>query len=170
MQKYDVPELAVTLNGLAEVFDKKPVPQKALEMWFETLKEFPAERVFGLLSNWPKAHVKFPAPAEVWKPLNEWGIDERGRAAERTRGKIVREYARMGATEQGARAMALIREMLSRPKPTSFEHWRKVMATPGLCDLSYEYAKKYLKAHEPKQDDEDFNKQVADIDSPCFHL
>lgn len=160
MQKYDVPALGEALNGLAEVFDKKAVPQKAFELWFETLKEFPAERVIGLLSNWPKGRGKFPVPSEIWKVLNEWAIDERERSNVSQKKQIQREYGQMGATPHGERALDLIKTMLATPKPTPLEHWRSVMATPGLCDLSYEYAKKYLKRHD------DFNKQVSDLDSP----
>lgn len=71
MQSLDLPQFVKELNALAEVFDKKPVTGRASEVWFDTLKEFPVERVLGLLIAWPKTHNKFPAPAEIWKACSE---------------------------------------------------------------------------------------------------
>jgi hypothetical protein len=144
MQKLDAPALAGALNALAETFDRKTIPPKALEMWFDTLREFPTEQVLPLLHSWPKIHGKMPVPSEVWKVLNERAVDEREQRLKAERTQREREYQRMGSTETTRRCLKLIYEMLTTPKITPIEHWRKVMETPGLQPISYEYARAAL--------------------------
>jgi hypothetical protein len=154
MQKLDAPQLGAILNGLAEVFGKTPVSPKGLEFWFETLREFPAEQVFPLLNYWPKQHGKFPVPADVWKVLNERAVEEREQRHRADKSQRERDYAHLGVTEHGRRCLKLIYDMLlSKPKPTPLEHWRKVMETPGLPEVSYEYARKALAILEPRERD-----------------
>jgi hypothetical protein len=71
MQKYDVQVLGQNLNALCEVFDKKPVPLKALEVWFDTLKEFQTQHVMDAVIGWPKTNNRFPTPADIWKQVRE---------------------------------------------------------------------------------------------------
>lgn len=141
MQKHDLENLASALNGLAEVFDKKPVTQKAVEIWFDTLREFAAERVIGLLLAWPKTHGKMPLPAELWKILNEYGIEERAKTHAAEKAQRVREYASMGATPHGKAALKLIYAILAKPKRTPTEHWEWVLSLPDAPDISKEYAR-----------------------------
>jgi hypothetical protein len=145
MQKHDLPALANSLNGLAEVFDRKAVTPKALEVWFETLREFYTERVAGLLTAWPKTHSKFPTPAEVWKVLNDFNVEERERTAKAEKTSVRRDYEHLARTPRGEECLVLISGALAGHKPTPIEHWRNVMATVGLHWISYEYATAALK-------------------------
>ncbi len=94
MQKLDLNALAGELNGLAETFERKAVTPKALEVWFDALREFPTEQVLALLHSWPKIHGKMPVPSEVWKVLNERAVDEREQRLESERVQREREYQR----------------------------------------------------------------------------
>lgn len=163
MKKYDLSQLSAALNRIAEVLERRPISQAALEVWFDALEEFPAERVLPMLAAWPKSHAKFPVPAEVWKALNESGIDEREKRVAAEKYRREREHSQFAATPEGKRTMAQVREILKASKPPPLEHWRNVMRTPGLCNLSHEYAQEYLKKHDPEfskerepgQDDEE---------------
>jgi hypothetical protein len=141
MQKHDATALATALNALAETFDRKAIPPRALEMWFDTLREFPTEVVLSLLHSWPKVHGKMPVPNEVWKALNERSIEDREQRNRAEKAQRERDYAHMSATPEGERCLSEIYRILTQPKPTPLEHWRKVMETPGLPFISYEYAK-----------------------------
>ncbi|HZR03670.1 MAG TPA: hypothetical protein VFA81_10915 [Burkholderiales bacterium] len=144
MQKLDAPALAAALNALAETFDRKVIPAKALEMWFDTLREFPTESVLSLLHSWPKVHGKMPVPNEVWKALNERAIEEREQRNRTEKAKREREYSNVSATPEGERCLSEIYRIVTLPKPTPLEHWRKVVDTPGLPFISYEYAKEAI--------------------------
>jgi hypothetical protein len=163
MQKYEAQTLAQNLNSLAEVFDKKPVSAKALEVWFDTLKEFPTERVMGLLINWPKAHGKFPTPAEVWKACNESSMSERESKASAERqvnaGPIV-----WPKTQHAQDCLRRMREMLTKPKRTPMQHWEWVISRAPKGSTGHQYAVEALvdlraragiTAREPGQDDEE---------------
>ena len=162
MNKIDAQTLAQNLNALAEVFDRKPVSAKALEVWFDTLKEFPTEKVMGKLINWPKSHVKFPAPAEVWKECNEYSIKEREDRNARERAENVREPR---ADDAVARAnIAKIKALLSRPRKTPIQYWEMVLREAPKGSLAESSAKECLKKlrgyvyeqeREPGQDDEE---------------
>jgi hypothetical protein len=153
MQKLDAPALAASLNALAETFDRKAIPPKALEMWFDTLREFPTEVVLALLHSWPKVHGKMPVPAEIWNLLNDRTVDAREQRLKAEKAERHRDYERLGATESGKGALKLIYDMLvGRPKPMPLEHWRKVMATPALPEISYEYARAALQRLERRED------------------
>lgn len=148
------------LNELAEVFDKKPVGEKAITVWFGVLREFPTERVCGVLIGWPKTHTKFPSPSEVWKAVNEIQINEREkRAAEENRDAGFQPGV---GGEQAEKFIAQMRQILKRPKWTPKEHWLHVLDTQPEGSIGHRYAKETLMKmgatqaeREPGQDDEE---------------
>ena len=128
MLKTDATILANQLNALAEVYGKAAVTAKALEVWFDALKEFPTERVMGILLGWPKMHQRFPSPSEVWKICNEEGTVQREEKAARERAENTSRRMPHMATERGRQIIAGIREMLKRPRMSPIEHWHCVLA------------------------------------------
>lgn len=160
----DLSTLRDRLSELAELFEKKPITDKALRVWFDVLKEFPIEKVAGLLISWPKSHTKFPAPAELWKSCNEIAIAQREKKAA--------EENRMGAFEPGvggakaAEFIAKMREILKQPAWTPEQHWRNNLKRFPKGHIGHEaaiyaLAKKGLidpkpqLEREPGQDDEE---------------
>lgn len=158
MQAYDNKVLGERLNELAEVFDKKPVSEKGLTVWFGVLREFPTERVCGVLIGWAKTHTKFPSPAEVWKAVNDISINDREKKAEQENKQEF--YPGVGG-EQAEKFIARMREVLKKPKWSPMDHWKRLLATAKPGSIGYEYATQVLKqknalpAREPRQDDED---------------
>ena len=166
MKKMDMDLLASQLNALAEVFDKKPVSLKGVEVWYDSLKDFPTERVMGVLIGWPKSHGKFPTPAEVWKLCTDHMISDNEKKA--------REEARMNASKQafnpgvgGAQAEKFIekmREILKRPKWTPAQHWQHVYETQPEDSIGRRYAEEVLRAkgllHEREVGEDDEPKAV----------
>lgn len=159
MQSYDNKVLGERLNELAEVFDKKPVSEKGLTVWFGVLREFPAERVCGVLIGWAKTHTKFPSPAEVWKTVNDISINDREKKAEQENKQEF--YPGVGG-EQAEKFIAQMREVLKRPKWAPMEHWKRLLKTAKPGSIGYEYATAALKQRhalpvdrEPGQDDEE---------------
>jgi hypothetical protein len=152
VQSIDLPQLVKELNGLAEVFDKKQITDKASKVWFDTLKEFPTERVLGILIGWPKTHNKFPAPSDVWKVCNESGIEEREHKA-RTEKAMEPKWER---TPQGALMLKKIKDIINKPARTPRQHWEHALITQRPGSIGFEYAKKVLKIEdrEPGEDDE----------------
>lgn len=145
MLNSDLSELAKRLNLLGEMLDRhKPLSEGAVLGWFDTLKEFETGAVFGLLGAWQKTHTKFPAPADVWKVLNEGASKRREDVAEAEKKMFADGLNRAMATPAGARSMKLIREILSRPKPSPREHWNRVMETEGLPPIAYKFAGDFL--------------------------
>jgi hypothetical protein len=153
MQKIDIQVLGQNLNSLAEVYEKKHVTSKALEVWFDTLKGFPTERIMGYLINWPKAHGKFPTPAEVWKLCNESSIEEREEKAKQERAFSAAPW--MGSTPEGRRLSALAREIFNRPKRTAKEHWQHVLATSPVGSIGHQYASEALKVKVEEREEEE---------------
>lgn len=151
MNKIDLQLLANQLNALAEVFEKKPVSPKGLEVWFDTLRDFPTDRVISMLIAWPRTHTKYPSPAEVWKAVNEISIDIREEKARHERALIAQEHRHMGATPQGRAIIKRVYEILSKPKITPRQHWERVLANPKAQHLAKEYAKEALKKWEPAE-------------------
>ena len=138
------------LGELADVFERKPVTDKALRVWFDTLREFPIDRVAGLLIGWPKTHNKFPTPADLWKVCNELGIDERERKA-----AIENREPEWEPSKRGEVFLQKMREILNRPTRTPRQHWEHVLKTQPAGSVGYEYAKQILKPdREPGSDDE----------------
>lgn len=120
----DIATLRDRLTELAELFERKPIGDKALRVWFDVLRDFPCEDVASILIAWPKTHVKFPAPAEVWKI-----------ASERMSHRIERQAALTAAAPAfhpgvgGAKAeefIARMRKTLKNPTLTPLEHWLRV--------------------------------------------
>lgn len=139
MQKFDAALLSTHLNALAETFDRKPVSPKALEVWFDTLREFPTERVMGLLIGWPKAHAKFPAPADIWKSANEICLADRERSAELQK-RVAREPLKFERTEAGRRAGIEVRKLLRSGRIKPLSHWKKVLVESRPESIGHRYA------------------------------
>lgn len=158
MQALDVPVMAAQLNALAEVFDKKPVSEKASMVWFDTLKDFKTEKVCSILIAWPKTHTKFPSPADVFKVCNEAASSEMEAKAQRDNRQEV-------TWEKSPRAMEFMAKMkatLKKPKPDPIEHWKHTYATQPKGSIGYRYAEEALKKknafvvdREPGSDDEE---------------
>ena len=140
MDKASAPQLASILNSLAEVFDRKPPTLKAVEIWFETLRDFETNRVFSVLNNWPKSNAKFPTPADVWKKVNEQKSVSTESALQAKKEGLDKAYSNVAATDYGRNKFAEIMEMLKRPKPTPRQHWKQVLSTDGLPDATYAFA------------------------------
>lgn len=161
MQKIDLQTLGETLNAMADATNGKPVSAKGLEVWFETLREFATHRVLGLLKDWPKSHAKFPAPSEVWRVLNEVGIEERQRLALAEKEQRKKEIEQMGRSPQGQRCLKMISDILSKPRPTPLVHWQRALFKSKPGTITHEYATAALKRlqprleREPGQDDEE---------------
>lgn len=117
MNKTDLQLFGGQLNALAETFDKKPVSVKAMEVWFETLKEFPTERVMDVVNHWAKYHGKFPTPAEVWKQVNERMIDVREEQTRIDKARFARETNDSWVTQQGSEIIAGIYQTLGVKMP-----------------------------------------------------
>lgn len=168
MHKNDMGQVGESLNSLAEVFGKPPVTVKALQVWYETIKEFEARQVLGLLNNWAKTHGRFPAPNELWKGCNEIASISREREAQADKEAVAKAWNGAERTEYGAQKMAEIREILSRPKPSPYEHWKRVLKTPGLPDVTYRAAEDFMARRatqgqaprEPGQDDEETHERT----------
>ena len=146
----DMLTLRDRLAELADVFERKPVTEKALKVWFDTLREFPIERVAGVLIGWPKSHGKFPTPAELWKVCGEIGSAEIERKAALDKRPI--EWER---SPQGAKFLAKMKAIINKPSRTPRQHWEHVLATQKPGDIGYEFALRALKRdREPGSDDE----------------
>jgi hypothetical protein len=155
--------LGKQLNALAEVYDKKVVTPKALEVWFDTLREFPTEKVMDKLIHWPKTHGRFPVPAEVWKDLNDVSIDHREASAIAEKGRYAQEERYMGKTEQGA---AIIRGMhaaiADKSAFTGAKLARRMLERGSLSLLQLDFVRanlprEELVEREPGQDEEELS-------------
>ena len=176
MQTIDVKDFSAAMNGLAEVVDHKPVSQKGLEMWFDTLKEFPTPQVLGLIRAWPKSHTKFPAPADIWKALNEYRTKRLEQTAAADKLAFAQGERHMGATEHGKRKLAEIYAILRRPKRTPVEHWESVLADATMTPFVHKFAREALDKirppraptpeREPGQDDEELAFRDVDPGPP----
>lgn len=155
MNRIDIPTMAAQLNLLAEVYEKRHVTEKAALVWFDTLKEFPTERVCGILIGWPKTHGKFPVPAEVWKSCNDFSIGDREARAAREKAAVFEPTADPAHVRKMLHAM---REILKRPKLSPREHWQKMLATKPAGSIGHTFATQALKPktvhREPGEDDE----------------
>lgn len=119
MVKTDIPTLLSQLNLLAEVYEKRPVSEKAAIVWYDTLREFPIQEVAGYLIHWPKSHAKFPLPSEVWKAVNERMIDKRESESRAMKAQEKKEVEEWGRTPQGAIALEKMRKILGLPSRRS---------------------------------------------------
>ena len=129
MNKVDVPTFTDRLNSLLDAMSpgKPPFSAKGMEMWFETLKEFPAERVLGVLNAWPKLHARFPAPADVWKVCHETALEEREKKAAADRRIFEQPVPIAQQTEGVRRLIAETKKMLERPAPGPREWAKKIL-------------------------------------------
>lgn len=156
MQAYDTKILLERLNELAEVFDKKAVSEKGLTVWFGVLKEFPTKKVCSILISWPKSHTKFPSPAEVWKAVNEIGINDREKEAEQENKE---EFFQRGSP-QAKRCIADIRLLHKKPRLTPTQHWERNLGRFPAGHIGHDWAKEVLekrgivREREPGEDDE----------------
>lgn len=152
MQKFDADLLAKNLNSLAEVFDRKPVTPGALQAWFDTLREFPTERIMSVLMGWPKTHGRFPTPAEIWKVCTEIG------SAEIERKAALENRAEVAWTRsaQGEKFLARMKSIINKPSRDPKQHWEHVLATQKPGDVGYEFARKVLKRERVEEEAETF--------------
>ena len=150
MKTYDLAQLGTSLNALAEAYDRKPLSVKAVEIWFETLKEFPTARVMGLLASWPKYHGKMPVPSEIWKALNDIALADRERIADSEQAEA-RKPVMFSRTTGGKRALQDIKSIMSEPKLSPREHWHRNLSTKPPESIGYEYAVEALKILERKR-------------------
>jgi len=114
MRTIDAKPLGDSLTALAEVFAVRPPSPAAVTVWADALRDFPVERVQGLLRSWPKMHTKMPTPRDVWSILNEERTDdiEQRNAAEKTRER--NEVQRMFDPRVRDANMAKIRDIVTR--------------------------------------------------------
>lgn len=156
----DFSTLKARLDELAEVFERKTPTEKAIRVWFDVLKDFPIERVAGVLISWPKLHTKFPSPAEVWKIVSEATSFERERkAAQENRSQPF--YPGVGGRQAEA-FIASIQKILERPKWSPREHWERLLESSKPGSIGHRYAVAALKKlgarsaqREPGEDDEE---------------
>lgn len=102
------------LMDLAEAFDRKPPSDAALRVWAETLGTLPVRPVIVALQGWSRSKTKFPAPAEVYAAANDVDADEREKRLADEKARETVDLRRMGATPQGRRALALIRDVIAK--------------------------------------------------------
>ena len=158
MLRTDIPTMAKQLNLLAEVFDKKPISEGAALVWFDTLKDFKTEKVCSLLIAWPKAHGKFPTPAEVFRVCNEAASSELEAKAQREN-KAELEWVR---SPRALEFLTRMKATLNKPKRSPLQHWLHVYATKPVGAIGHTYATQTLKkwdklpeTREAGQDDEE---------------
>lgn len=145
MQAIDSGVLRDRLSDLSEVFQAKAVSEKGLTVWFNVLREFPTEKVCGVLIGWPRSHNKMPSPNDVWKIVNDQMISEREKKAaiERNEQPFSRAHEGVGGA-QAEKFISKMREILQRPKWTPKEHWERVLANSEAGSIGHEYAKAVL--------------------------
>lgn len=112
MRPIDSKPLGESLCALAEVFGARPLSAAAVTVWADTLRDFPIERVQGLLRSWPKMHTKMPSPRDVWAILNDERTDDIERRAAAEKKQERNEVARMFDPRIANENMAKIREMI----------------------------------------------------------
>lgn len=125
MRPIDSKPLGDALTALAEVYGVRPPSAPAVGVWADALRDFPIERVLGLLRSWPKMHTKMPAPRDVWSILNEERTDdiEKRAAAEKLqeRNEVRRLFDPRVRNENMAKIRELIAAGQGRGMPTSPE-------------------------------------------------
>lgn len=130
VNKIDFADIARRLQDLAEAYDRRPLAEGAIKAWWSTLESLQAFDVHCVLDDWLRSVNKFPTPADIYRAANERGIDRREAAAAQMKAQEVQEVKHMGATPQGRRALALIREMLAKKvaSPDDPKAWaRKIL-------------------------------------------
>jgi len=159
----EIPDLGKRLNKLAEVLERKPLTEAAVLGWFDVLKEFPAPHVFSLIDGWAKTHPKFPVPNDLWKVCNEGAAETRERVAVAEKKAFDEGWKKAAATPYGKQQLAEIRKILSAPKPTPEQHWKRVLKTAPIESIAYRFAESFfakrslqvMVEREPGQDEEE---------------
>ncbi len=161
MQAFDSKVLGERLEELTEVFQAKPISAKGISVWFNVLREFPTEKVCGVLIGWPRSHSKMPAPNDVWKIVNEQMIFEREKKAQAERREDPLSHPAIGGA-QGKQFLIQIRKLIAGPELTPRAHWERVLANAKRGSIGYEYASQALikmgaitREREPGEDDEE---------------
>lgn len=122
MQAIDRATLKEQLVSLADAFGSKPVTDKGVMVWLDTLKEFATHEVMSLLIEWPKYHGKVPVPHEVWRILNERSTDTLEEQAKRDKAQFERDARAWVATPAGkAASAALLKSMKARGRESIAE-------------------------------------------------
>jgi hypothetical protein len=125
MRPIDAKPLGESLAALAEVFGARPPSPAAVAVWADALRDFPIERVQGLLRSWPKMHTKMPVPRDVWSILNDERTEdiERRNAAEKQqeRNEVQRMFDPRVRNENMAKIREMIAVMRGRGMPTGPE-------------------------------------------------
>jgi hypothetical protein len=113
MRPIDAKPLGESLTALAEVFGVRPPSPAAVTVWADALRDFPIERVQGLLRSWPKMHTKMPVPRDIWSILNDDRTEaiEKQNAAEKAQER--NEVQRMFDPRVRDANMAKIRDMIA---------------------------------------------------------
>ncbi len=169
MQAYDTATLRDRLNELAEVFEKKPVGEKGLTVWFGVLREFPTERVCGVLLGWPRSHQKFPTPSEIWKSCNEMSIAEReAKSLQEARDGASKQVFNPGVSgAQASKFIAQMRVILKSPRWTPMQHWQNNLKRFPKGHIGHERALEALRMkqveQEPRIPGEDDEKQTVNF-------
>ena len=126
MNSTDFKDLVPRLNALCEVYDRKPLTDAALKVWWEALEPVSAFGAHQVLGNWARTRSRFPLPGEVYEAANNFDIDRRERVVAEERATIATEERHIGATPQGREAMRLIREVIAnKAKPGDAKDWAR---------------------------------------------
>jgi len=113
MRPIDAKPLGESLAALAEVFGARPPSPAAVAVWADALRDFPIERVQGLLRLWPKMHAKMPVPRDLWSILNEERTEEIEQRAAAEKAQERNEVQRLFDPRVRNANMARIREMIA---------------------------------------------------------
>lgn len=125
MKREEIPVLAEQLNSLAEVYGNRQLSQAAIRVWVDTLKEFPLEKIMGLLIDWPKSNAKMPTPSQCWQTINEREIETRERVNAEEKKRFEREMREGWRTPEGARIATVIRGFLAKQKKRDPKQWAR---------------------------------------------
>lgn len=116
MRPTDIRPLDEGLQALAEVFGAKAPTAKAVAAWCDVLRDFPIDRVSGLLRSWPKMHSKMPTPRDVWVVLNEQRSETIEKTNEAEKATQAREVRAMGDPRVRDENMKRIRDMIAQAR------------------------------------------------------
>lgn len=145
MTRMDIPTMAKQINLLAEVFDRKPVSEHAAVAWFDALRDFPVERVTGILIAWPKYHAKMPVPHDVYRECNERNVAEIEAKARAEAQKNRREFHPGVGGRQAEEFLKQIRGVFKRPRWTPVQHWERVLRDAPEGSIGKRFAAEALK-------------------------
>lgn len=72
MHKGDSERLKIALDDMTEVYGIKPVSDRALAVWFETLKDLEIQAVLNAVYDWIKTKPKAAAPSDIRGLASAW--------------------------------------------------------------------------------------------------